>query len=229
MSDMPDICKERWFQLWRHVDAEGNPKPIWNKIVSQYGEPHRKYHTILHIHQCLNELETLWQEVSDPYLIAWALWFHDYYYDVNPPGNNEERSALEAIQVACNASVQTHIAVNAGWLILGTKDHTATAHTLVTLSTTDLNVFRGIDLSILGKPWPTYDLYRRNIRQEYIHIPWELYARKRSEILRGFAQQERIFHHPSLYEQYDKRAKENLRREIRLLQRSEERNAEATT
>lgn len=226
---MLSLCKQRWFTLWRHTNARGNPRADWDMLVSKYSEEHRAHHTLEHIHQCLNELETLWLDASNPYLIAWALWFHGYFYDIrrdahNP--HNEERSAVQSIRTAYRASIDGQFAVTASFLILGTKDHTADPAQFSPAYPSDLNILRGINLSILGKPWPRYDLYRRQIRQEYRHVPWDVYTLERSKILWNMATQKKLFLHEPLYERYEQRAKENMRRELRLLQHSEERNAQ---
>ena len=209
-----NICKERFYQTWRHLDAVGKPSIIWEKIKQQYTEPHRAYHNLSHIHHCLNQLELVWREATNPYLISWALYFHDYFYDIED-NLNELRSSVESTRTACSVKLATEFAIASGLLVLATKKHHVIETPLVARK--DMEILLDIDLAILGKPWEQYDEYRKQVRQEYITVLWDIYAQKRAEILSNFLRRSQIFYFSFFFDRYEKQARKNLEQEIEFL------------
>lgn len=219
-----NVCKERFYQTWKHVDAIGKTRDIWEKIESQYGQPHRQYHALAHIHHCLNQLELVWLEPSNAYLISWALFFHDYFYDSSDW--NEEKSGIESMRVAFRAGLSVEFATASRLLIRATKKHQIIETPYVARK--DMEILLDIDLSILGKPWEQYDLlYRQPIRKEYESIAWPIFSEKRSEILEIFLKRDRLYFHPFFFGRYEAQARENLAREINILQTMKEEDAYA--
>ncbi len=214
------ICKERFYQMWKRIDARGKASVVWQEIEQHYGQAHRAYHNLFHIHHCLNQLELVWQEVSDPYLISWALFFHDYFYDI-PSNSNEWRSALASMRIAYYAQLPHEFRTASGILVFATKNHKIieTPH----VAQKDIALLLDIDLVILGTPWEQYDqIFRRAIRKEYGSIPWEQYAEKRTKILEQFLERDKLYSHPFFHEHYGQQAGSNLKREIELLQTKNE-------
>ncbi len=72
--------------------------------------------------------------------------------------------------------------------ILATKSHKL--HTNENenddLSILYLKIFLDADMAVLGKESNAYDHYASLIRQEYIHVPHDVYCEKRAEILQSF-------------------------------------------
>ena len=42
-----------WLRAWRGVGASGDGAAVFNTLVARYGEPHRRYHTLQHLAECL--------------------------------------------------------------------------------------------------------------------------------------------------------------------------------
>ena len=62
-------------------------------LVRAYSEPHRHYHNLAHVHDCLNYLATL-RDLSarERQTLEHAIWWHDAIYEPSR-SDNEERSA----------------------------------------------------------------------------------------------------------------------------------------
>ena len=71
-----------------------------------------------------------------------------------------------------------------------------------------------IDLSILGAEPVRYDAYAAAIRQEYAHVADSDYRTGRAKVLGHFAARPFIFPDADFAEAYDRKARENLAREL---------------
>ena len=50
----PNKLAERFHETWdRCSDGVSDPSPVWRVLQYRYAEPHRYYHTLGHIAQCL--------------------------------------------------------------------------------------------------------------------------------------------------------------------------------
>src|SRR5688572_26821269 len=83
---------ESWKTCWQIVAVRGEPKNLYARLMAAYGEPHRHYHNLQHISDCLAEFDRARHFVREPEAVEMALWFHDAVYDPKAP-DNEERSA----------------------------------------------------------------------------------------------------------------------------------------
>ena len=68
-------------------------------------------------------------------------------------------------------------------------------------------------MAILAADDAAYDLYARQIRAEYIHVPLDLYKSGRAAILQNFIKQS-AFLTPLFKEQYAEQSVKNMTREI---------------
>lgn len=50
---------------------------VYDTLVKRYQEPHRAYHTLKHIIDCLNEFEEVKPLLQNPNAVEMALLFHD--------------------------------------------------------------------------------------------------------------------------------------------------------
>jgi predicted metal-dependent HD superfamily phosphohydrolase len=137
-------------------------------LITLYNEPHRVYHNLTHVYDCLAELEEY--DAAEPMnqrgyaLVEAAIWFHDAVY--NPKSElNVENSVLLLPKLAAFSTMDNingpyyDLALRRseiGELILMTKNHWPMNELGKTLC--------DIDLSILGKPWWTYNKYTIQIR-----------------------------------------------------------------
>lgn len=177
-------------------------------LLARYGEPHRAYHTMVHIEDCLAQIEASTDLTAhDRDLLADAVWFHDAIYDPTRNDNEAESARLAAERLTADGRAPADIA-EIERLILLTAGHS--------VETGDALGARlvSVDLSILGAGPDRYDAYAKGIRAEYAHVPEPLYRAGRAAILGRFLETPVLFPDPVWAERLEKQARANLEREI---------------
>ena len=71
-----------------------------------------------------------------------------------------------------------------------------------------------IDLSILGAPEDRYDAYVTAVREEYAHVPDDLWRTGRSAVLQRFLDAQVIYPDPAFAQWLETQARANLSREL---------------
>jgi predicted metal-dependent HD superfamily phosphohydrolase len=195
---------ERWQGAWRALRRVASAS-LLARLMHAYSEPHRRYHTLQHLEDCLQKLDEARSLAGRPAEVELALWFHDAIYDVRRD-DNEARSAQWAREaIGGEAGERVHD------LVLATR-HSASP------SAADAALVVDIDLSILGAPAHAFDDYERQIREEYAWVPAGLFRRRRRAILDGILARPFIFSTLHFRERLEVAARENLARSIAALQ-----------
>lgn len=199
MSQLP---LARWEKLWHAATGVTPPPACFGHLVNRYSEPHRHYHTQVHICDCLDLFDTVRESVGAPAAVELAIWFHDAIYDPRA-GDNEERSAAWAQDWLRQAGANPALVDAVTNLILTTKSHDAGAHV-------DAPWLVDVDLSILGQAPERFWEYERQIRAEYAWVAAELFAVKRAEILQRFLARPRLYHTKPFFDKFEKPARLNV-------------------
>lgn len=184
---------------------------VREELIQRYGEPHRRYHTLAHIEDCLSQLAACDDLTrTDRAMLEAALWFHDAIYDPARSDNEAASAHLAAERLRAEGVDQTMIA-EVSRLILLTAGHAVDPgdHLGARLVS--------IDLSILGADPHRYDSYAGHIREEYAMVPEPLYRAGRAAILRRFLDEPVLFADPVWAQRLDASARANLTREIAVL------------
>ncbi len=84
--------RKRWNDLWQALGAEPQNPILFDQLRSRYAEPHRVYHTLDHIQDCLKQFDAARSLAERKAEVEVAIWFHDAIYDPRK-SDNEERSA----------------------------------------------------------------------------------------------------------------------------------------
>lgn len=200
---MQEQCTfDRWTALWQALGASSIDKPLFSSLLERYSEPHRKYHTLQHLNECLNNFEPLSRLPSHPAEVELAIWFHDAIYDLGR-SDNEARSADWARTAIVAAGLSEEVAARVSSLIM------ATCHDAIP-SGIDAQALVDIDLWILGAPPARFAEYERQIREEYQHVPGPVFQQKRQTILKQFLARPKLFSTPVFHEHYEQQARHNL-------------------
>jgi predicted metal-dependent HD superfamily phosphohydrolase len=198
-----------WQRVWDELGVAEAPRSVHAELIERYSEPHRAYHTLRHLAECLDLRQRFRAPSSIPAEVELVLWFHDAIYDPTRQ-DNEERSAKWLDEVAHDCRLGDATRRRLRDLVMVTR-HDAAPMSL------DQAVLVDTDLAILGAPLERFDEYDRQIRKEYRHVPAFLYRRKRRQVLQGFLGRDRIYSTTRYFEAFERQARENLVRAIDLL------------
>ena len=207
---MDTQAKTKWIEFWQKLGVKNNPAPYFTELETRYSEPHRAYHNLAHVADCLEEFEPVKHLARDPLAVEMAIWYHDAVYDPRAK-DNEERSAKLATRVGNKISLPSPLNQRVKNLILATKKHDASLDP-------DAAVLVDVDLSILGRGPRRFDEYENQIRQEYGWVSDEAFAAGRKAVLDSFLTRPVIYSTEIFRNKYEQQARENLKRSIVKLQ-----------
>jgi predicted metal-dependent HD superfamily phosphohydrolase len=191
------------------VAATGHAEPVYRELVLRYSEPHRHYHNLRHLAECLNEFDSARQLAAEPVAVELAIWFHDAIYDTHASDNEEQSAELAKRQIE-EAGGSSELGKSVGALVLATKAHDPSQQP-------DAPLLVDVDLSILGQGKERFEQYEAQIRREYEWVPQTTFAEKRAEILERFLARERIYSMDHFYAKYEKQARGNLLESVQKL------------
>ena len=195
----------RWKQPWADLGLEARME-LHADLRSAYSEPHRAYHTLHHVSECLQLLQQVQGLTKSSASIELAIWFHDAIYDPRR-SDNEERSALwaqsELKRVGAPLALQSRIVS----LVMVTC-HDGEPQTA------DEELMSDIDLAILGAGSRRFDEYERQVRQEYAHVPTQQFRPARRKILNDFLEREHIYCTEWFRTRREAQARANLQRSL---------------
>ncbi|MNE29996.1 hypothetical protein D3C80_1234930 [compost metagenome] len=181
---------------------------LWSEIEMAYTSSERYYHNLSHLQAVYDEIKEQDNLVGDINTMLFALFYHDFVYDPLK-SDNELQSANFAKQRLEQIGCQQNIIDKCYSLIMATKGHNR-------VEDNDINMFTDADISILGKDWETYLAYSQSIRKEYQIYPDEIYYPGRAKVLTHFLSMEAIYKTDDFHTKYEKQAKANLLRELKL-------------
>jgi predicted metal-dependent HD superfamily phosphohydrolase len=195
-----------WRQAWQDAGLAQASEDLHRRLTACWGEPHRHYHTLQHLGECLALFDEVHHLAEHRGEVALGLWFHDAFYEPRRD-DNELRSAdwARASMVEAGAGSQAADRVHA--LIMETRHKAAP-------ESADAQLLVDIDLSILGAPAPRFDESDRQVRAEYAHVPDASYCQGRRAILQGFLARPRLYSTDHFHSRLEQRARDNLRRAL---------------
>ena len=196
------MLKSSWDRCWQNIGAQIDGSVLMQKLLLAYSAPHRKYHTIQHLSECLELFEQYYRLAERPAEVEIAIWFHDAIYDTRA-SDNEMKSAVWAERELLAASVDPE-------KIERIKNHILATQHSVLPEGNDQQLLVDIDLSILGACHFRFEEYEEQIRAEYKWVPQSIFVSKRKEILNEFLDRRPIFHTPDLFKVFEDQARVNL-------------------
>lgn len=189
---------------WSTLVEPSHAAWTWRVLSALYTEPHRAYHNLDHVQDCLRT-QLRWAGSHDP-IVSLALFFHDAVY---VPGDkrNEELSAGLLRAVGGVLRLSHGDVERAVVAVLATRSHETTADDEVSQTVID------VDLSILGCSEPGYDAYVQQIRREYGHVSEEAWRHGRGGFLAEMLMRT-VFKTTWAIDAFEERAKKNMAREL---------------
>jgi predicted metal-dependent HD superfamily phosphohydrolase len=206
---MDDNITRAWKQFLNESRLVDPGLAVLEDVVEAYQEPHRHYHNLQHVHDCLELLEIVSTDVHDRTAIRAAIWFHDIIYDPRSK-ENEMRSAEIARKFLTGMGAANHFLETTGTLILDTRHNSVPA-------SEPGKYMVDIDLAILGADEPVFDAYERAIRAEYQYVSDETFRAGRARILEHFGARSPLYHTQLFQDRFEAAARRNLARSIERL------------
>ena len=190
-------------ERWPLPDAPG----LGEELVAAYADPQRGYHDHRHLIEVLDRLDELAAAGTsyDATPVVLAAWFHDAVYDGERDA--EERSAAWA-EDALAGLVPAEVVAEVARLVRMTETHLPDDGDANGCALSDA------DLAILATPVERYEQYRAAVRQEYAHLPDEVFVPGRESVLRSLAEKPHLFHTSYAREHWEDPARANLEREL---------------
>lgn len=205
MSDSD--LRERFADLWVRLGGHGDVTPRLDSVLRSWQEPHRRYHGLDHLRDCLVRLDESPATGMERDLAEAALWYHDVIYRPGAP-DNEARSAELARCDLPELGAAPEDVDEVARLILLTAGHQVAPGDRLGA------VLICIDLSILAAPPADYDVYAQRVRAEYAHVPEALWRPGRTAVLQRFLAEPVIFPDPAYRTAHEAQARANMEREI---------------
>ena len=221
LRERPNKIRPRLIRAWDSL-LPGHTA-LGENLLERYEQPHRKYHTSVHLSEMLTALKTLYKRhhTATPRAVLLAAWFHDAVYEANP-GEDEAASADLArttLTPLASTGFLTNREVTAiAHLIELTASHQLAdgieEYTSGALTRADAAFFLDADLAILAADSPRYTRYVAGVRAEYAHYTLDAFTRGRAAILQGFLNRTAIYASDTAHLLWDAPARLNLRTEL---------------
>lgn len=211
---------------WQRVAGASAPQQLV-RLLRQYSEPHRHYHTLAHLAAVLTAIHDIAthtpaaQAATDPDAVVLAALFHDAIYDPTSVHNEADSAELAhacAHQLGWPAPRCTLVAA----LVMATAGHVAPAPAdsnapVDAVPNHDAALLLDADLAILAASPHQYRAYAEAVRREYAHVTDAQWRVGRAAVLRGFLGRSAIFHTAHMRPEAEAAARANLSRELESL------------
>lgn len=220
--DRPRVRPERRLEYlhaeWGALGAGLGLRPAsgWDalgrSLVARWSETHRSYHDLGHLEDVLlaiDHLATLGERIAPETLLA--AWFHDAVYR-GEPGEDERASARLAVVSLEGHRLDDTTVSQVRDLILATAPQDSPEAAPLPLAH-----LLDADLSIFGAGERRYLRYASSVREEYAHLPDDVFRAGRAQILDRYLERPAIYRTRASRSLWEARARENLGREIAVL------------
>jgi predicted metal-dependent HD superfamily phosphohydrolase len=212
---------------WAHL---GGADDVGEHLVACHREPHRHYHTVLHVAAVLGHVERLVAEheaagpvtatvtgiitgIDVDAVVAAAL-FHDVVYDPRST-TNEARSADEAAAACRTLGWSDERVELVRSLVLATAGHEPDSGPAASAAAVAARaVLLDADLAVLGSDPADYATYVRQVRHEFAHVDDATWRLGRARVLRSFLDRPAIYATARVVGEREARARANLLAEL---------------
>lgn len=206
-----DNLEIRFRSLWTSLGLSGIPTDTYKWLEKQYSGPDRAYHTLEHVGEGLQVIETIakpiYENMSDggkqaTDALRFAFWFHDSL-------PTEVRSADVARFVLWTGR-RADLCDPVQRLIELTK------HTIEPENSLE-RIMIDADLAIFAADTERFDRYESDVRKEYAKYSDAQYNAGRIEVLNRFLARPTIYYSIFGRREYEAKARTNLARSIERL------------
>jgi len=206
--------EQDWAETARAAGATAGDEAVsaaGNDLLARWRAPERRYHDAEHLAEVLDGIDALAPLARDAAAVRLAAWFHDAVYE-GRPGDDEQRSADLAGKVLAALGVPGERVGQVQRLVLLTAAHDPAP------GDDDGAVLADADLAILASPPDRYGRYVQGVREEYSHVPEELFRAGRAMVLRALDAAPRLYRTAPGRERWEEAARANVARELTALE-----------
>ena len=215
MHDARETLQQLWLKHARGIAIEKPTMALLSQLVNAWSAPHRHYHSLRHLQECLQLLERWGRDEAARHEVGIALWFHDAVYDPRRE-DNEDRSARWAVTSLRDLGLPEDKRRRIGKLIRATRHSTPAANARAA-RIEGLDLMLDIDLAILGADRARFEEYERQVRLEYAHVEAEAFARSRADFIERLLGVSPLYRTAIARAELESSARENLWRSLRAL------------
>lgn len=211
------VVREIFVEMMTAVNNSGKNAicALFDEILKAYSAKNRHYHDYNHISYMLSFWAVNKSKLNDPEAIFWAIIFHDIVYKARRKDNEEKSADAWLVFANKHTNLSGRIKDKVYNAILATK-HNADSET-IWIKDDDIKYLLDFDLEILGTRHESeYEWYRSGVRMEYKIYPDILYKPGRKKVLESFLARKKIYLTKDFQELSEKKARKNLRNEIKL-------------
>jgi predicted metal-dependent HD superfamily phosphohydrolase len=207
------VSEPEWllsFESWARLAGDSaTSRTEWAAVVDAWSEPHRRYHGLRHLAAVLGVIGELEAAAADPAAVRLAAWYHDVVYD--PRRNDNEEVSAGRARAGLGGLASPERLAEVERLILLTAGHDP--------SDDDTNgaVLSDADLAVLASPPDAYAAYASAVRDEYGHLPDDVFTAGRIAVLEHLLALPALYRLPAVAAEWTPRARANLTAELALL------------
>jgi predicted metal-dependent HD superfamily phosphohydrolase len=179
---------------------------VADTLLAAWAEPHRRYHDLEHLADCLRELDEAGAPAGRAVLAELALWYHDVVY-VPGRGDSEARSAARLEADGSDLGLPDDVTARAAALVRATAHLGADPEAPLP---DDAALVVDVDLAILGQPPERFLRFEHAVREEYAGVPRLLYFARRKAFLRRLLAAGHVYRTEAFRRRYEARARANV-------------------
>ncbi|MFN8120308.1 MAG: DUF4031 domain-containing protein [Micropruina glycogenica] len=169
---------------WQRLGLPGSDG-VRDDLIARWSEPHRRYHDVRHLAQCLQALDELCAPEPVPRTVLLGAWLHDAVYAGEPGA--DERASAELVRDLLGGFVADDEIDEVQRLVLGTIEHDPAPDDTAGALLSDA------DLSVLALNRGRYHVYVRDVRDEYARFDDEQFAKGRLRVIDDLLGREQLF------------------------------------
>jgi predicted metal-dependent HD superfamily phosphohydrolase len=198
------------FEAWAALAGDSpTSRTEWAALVEAWSQPHRRYHGLAHLAAVLGLVGELAAAATDPDAVRLAAWYHDVVYD--PRRDDNEQVSAERARAGLRGLVDDDRVAEVARLVLLTAGHDPQP------GDADGAVLCDADLAVLAGPPEAYAGYASAVREEYGHLPDEVFVAGRIAVLEHLLALPELYRLPAVAAGWTPRARANMTAELSLL------------
>src|SRR5699024_10095144 len=215
--DAPAWVLAAWQRSLRDVGASADRDTVaayGQRMIERWSAPERTHHNLKRLIAVLARVDELAPETHDPNMVRLAAWYHGAVFNAaaqhayaHRGGIDEEASAQLARSELTELGVPENVVGRIATMIQGSTRHAASKNDI------DAQALCDADLGGLAVDPQRYAAYRKEVRQEYAHIPQSDYVRARLAIVTKLLNRPYLFQSP-MAQPWEDPARENLTAEL---------------